>query len=176
MCRQGAPGGGSAAASSAGAGAAGAGAAVPRFSVEEHGVDEPGAAAGRVPARDASAASNVAAPAAPDGAEEGSGDEGSPATVRTDGHGAAAQEPAQVASGGSDGQRPARDSVAATRRASTISEKTWSWQTEEGVWKEYEPEVCELVEQAFQMGQKAVCPSQMVRARTHTHTHTTHTT
>lgn len=36
----------------------------------------------------------------------------------------------------------------------------WSWQNEEGVWKEYEPAVCDLVEQAFQMGQKAVCPSQ----------------
>jgi hypothetical protein len=47
-----------------------------------------------------------------------------------------------------------------TAVAGALRAATWSWQTEEGVWREYEPDVCELVEQAFQMGQKAVCPSQ----------------
>ena len=38
----------------------------------------------------------------------------------------------------------------------------WSWQTEEGVWREYDPAVCDMIEQAFQMGQKAVCASQQL--------------
>jgi hypothetical protein len=33
---------------------------------------------------------------------------------------------------------------------------TWSWLTVTGTWREYEPRVCEVVEQAFQTGQHQV--------------------
>ncbi|KAJ1475922.1 hypothetical protein T484DRAFT_1826557 [Baffinella frigidus] len=41
-------------------------------------------------------------------------------------------------------------------------EYTWSWLTVTGTWREYEPRVCEVVEQAFQTGQKQarVCSSE----------------
>eukprot|EP00960_Hanusia_phi_P074765 768310-Hanusia_phi.AAC.2 len=36
---------------------------------------------------------------------------------------------------------------------------TWSWQQLDGSWQEYDPSICNLIEQAFQGGQRAVCPS-----------------
>ena len=50
------------------------------------------------------------------------------------------------------------------RRSHRLREASWSWLTEaedgRAYWKPYDPDVCALVEQAFQMGQKAVCLSQ----------------
>ena len=50
------------------------------------------------------------------------------------------------------------------RRSHRLREASWSWLTEaedgRAYWRPYDPDVCALVEQAFQMGQKAVCLSQ----------------
>jgi hypothetical protein len=37
---------------------------------------------------------------------------------------------------------------------------TWSWMECKGLWREYDPEICDIVEQAFVKGQNTVCASQ----------------
>lgn len=37
---------------------------------------------------------------------------------------------------------------------------TWSWMESKGVWREYDPDICDVVEQAFVKGQSTVCASQ----------------
>ncbi len=54
----------------------------------------------------------------------------------------------------SEPEEPAR------RHSRKIFGYTWSWMESKGLWKEYEPEICDIVEQAFVKGQNTVCASQ----------------